>query len=254
MQTVVLGFRTDIFRDRRVVFAAGLVVGCLATGWLSPIVSRVHISLDGPAVEVYEDAAEDAEAFLANEDLGRIDEAELAAFDVVEVENPEIPDGIPSDLKRPAKRAKERLAKPRPAKASTVSASAAPAVLLSASERALDSRRQAYIQQYGAIARASSNSKVPASYLLAYALVKGGSEYALKANNHFDIRCTSRSCPDGHCLRSDQADQHKWFFTRYKSAADSYVAQAKFLSKKSLPTIPAVDRVIQIYHLQNLDK
>lgn len=241
--------------DRRVVFAAGLVSGCLLTGWVAPILDRVHISLDGPERVVYGDFEAEDEAVLADESLGRLSEDELAALDVVEVSDPEVPAGVPSGLSKPAKRAKRReVAKPaQPASMGIIQAKVE-RVVMTEKEQEKDAYRSAYIWQYAPVARAASTSKVPASYLLACALVKGGSEYSLKANNHFDVRCNSRRCADGHCLRSDADDQHKWFFTRYKSAADSYKAQAKALGGKRLPESAEIDRIIKIYSLQNLDK
>lgn len=246
------------FIDRRVVFAGGLAVGYALSAWVAPVLSRVHISFDGPEpVSVYdeEQEREREEALQAVEDLGRIPDDELAQLDVIETGEGSL-SSVPEKLKRPAKRAKEKTAaaKPRP-----VEAAAKPAVVLTAEEERLNGRRLEYIERHHGDAEAASavvGGRVKASYLLALALTKGGSEYALKANNHFDLRCLSKTCPEGHCLRSDADDQHKWFFTRYRSAAESYKAQAKALasSKNSLPMSPAMDRLIKIYSLQNFDR
>jgi len=248
MQDIQFRLRIAL-KDRRVVFTSGLVVGCLLTGLVAPILDRVHISFDGPETVVYGDYVAEDEAMLAREDLGRLSEEELTALDVVEVSDPQI-DGFSASLKEPAKRAKKRAAKPAVASATVAPVSS---IVLTAKERELDPARRAYIASFSSVARKAATSNAPASFLLAAALVNGGSEYALKANNHFDKRCMSKTCPEGHCLRSDQYNQHKWFFTRYKSAADSYVAYAKSF-KSSAPVSPAIDRVILIYSLKNLDK
>lgn len=140
-----------------------------------------------------------------------------------------------------------RRAKPK------VVAAKVPVVEMTASERDLNAKRLDYIRRYSDVARGAASRKVPASYLLARALVDGGSEYAHKANNHFDVRCTSTTCPEGHCLRSDHPDQHKWFFTKYKTVAASYAAKAKSVDFVNLQD-PAVARVISLYNLKRFDK
>jgi hypothetical protein len=125
--------------------------------------------------------------------------------------------------------------------------------VLTDAERAVDEYRRGYIDQFGSVARDASTDRVPASYLIALALLNGGSEYALRANNHFDVRCTSKSCAEGHCLRSDHPDQHKVFFTRYKSAAASFAAKAKSVDFVNFQD-PSVARVVSLYNLKRFDQ
>lgn len=221
--------------NTKTAFAAG-VIACELVHLLFGLLSMVHITIERPGSDSVSYAIPVHYSYPAPVEEGLSDEEEsaLASLDVVEVERPA----------EPARR-KRSTARPR------VSAPAKP--VLTVAEQAFDAYRIGYISQYGTVARDAATSRVPASYLLALALVNGGSEYAHKANNHFDERCTSRTCPDGHCLRSDTPEQHKWFFTRYKTAAASYAAKARSVDFVNYQD-PAIARVVELYNLRRFDR
>lgn len=75
---------------------------------------------------------------------------------------------------------------------------------------------------------------IPASITLAQGLIEtncGQSSLATKNNNHFGIKCFSRSCGKGHCSNFND-DSHKDFFRIYKSSWESYRAHSKLLKGK----------------------
>lgn len=83
---------------------------------------------------------------------------------------------------------------------------------------------QTEMQQYG----------IPASIKLAQGLLEsksGTSPLATKNNNHFGIKCFSKSCTKGHC-RNFSDDSHKDFFRIYPTAWESYRAHSLFLQGK----------------------
>jgi len=92
--------------------------------------------------------------------------------------------------------------------------------------------RRAYVERYAPIAvREMQSSGIPASITLAQGLlesVAGTSRLALRTNNHFGIKCFSKSCAAGHCRNFDD-DHHKDFFRSYADPAESYRAHSKFL-------------------------
>ncbi|MEL6945214.1 MAG: glucosaminidase domain-containing protein, partial [Bacteroidota bacterium] len=68
----------------------------------------------------------------------------------------------------------------------------------------------------------------------------GESRLAKRNNNHFGIKCFSRTCKKGHCSNFTD-DTHKDFFRIYKSSWDSYRAHSQLLQKaryKKLYKIP----------------
>lgn len=94
-------------------------------------------------------------------------------------------------------------------------------------------RQQAYVREYEAIARAEMRKfGIPASITLAQGLLEsgaGGSRLATQNNNHFGIKCFSKSCKKGHCSNFSD-DSHKDFFRIYASSAESYRAHSDLLS------------------------
>lgn len=96
-------------------------------------------------------------------------------------------------------------------------------------------RQEAYVKQYVSIAQREMQSfGIPASIKLAQALLEsqeGQSKLAQKNNNHFGIKCFSRSCQRGHCSNFTD-DSHKDFFRIYPDAAASYRAHSQFLHKE----------------------
>lgn len=74
---------------------------------------------------------------------------------------------------------------------------------------------------------------IPASIIMAQAIIEsrsGSSILAVKNNNHFGIKCFSKSCPKGHCSNHTD-DHHKDFFRIYKSAQESWREHSNFLMK-----------------------
>lgn len=102
-------------------------------------------------------------------------------------------------------------------------------------ERSLDADRRAYVARFSTLAISEMHLHgIPASITLAQGLLEsaaGRSTLATEANNHFGIKCFSRSCKSGHCMnRTD--DTHKDFFVRYTSAWASFRAHSKLLISK----------------------
>lgn len=89
-----------------------------------------------------------------------------------------------------------------------------------------------YIKRFGPVAvREMKKYGIPASIKLAQGLLEsdvGESRLARTANNHFGIKCFSRSCSKGHCANYTD-DSHKDFFRIYGSAWESYRAHSRFL-------------------------
>ena len=91
-----------------------------------------------------------------------------------------------------------------------------------------------YVSQYKGIALAQMKSDgIPASITLAQGLLESGigeSTLATQNNNHFGLKCFSKSCSKGHCSNHSD-DHHKDFFLIFKSPEESYRAHAKLLKK-----------------------
>lgn len=93
---------------------------------------------------------------------------------------------------------------------------------------------ESYIERYAAIAvQEMKKFGVPASITLAQGLLEsnaGASRLARQNNNHFGIKCFSKSCRPGHCSNFTD-DTHKDFFRKYKNAWESYRAHSLFLKR-----------------------
>ncbi len=91
-----------------------------------------------------------------------------------------------------------------------------------------------YIERFSKVAVAEMDKYgIPASITMAQAIVEsrsGTSVLAVKNNNHFGIKCFSKTCPKGHCSCYTD-DHHKDFFFIYGSAAESFRAHSQFLMK-----------------------
>jgi len=91
-----------------------------------------------------------------------------------------------------------------------------------------------YLKRYSDIAVQEMNRYgIPASITLAQGLLEsnaGDSRLAVDANNHFGIKCFSRSCTKGHCKNYTDAT-HKDFFRVYKNVWESYRAHSLFLQR-----------------------
>ena len=82
-----------------------------------------------------------------------------------------------------------------------------------------------------AAVREMHSYSIPASITLAQGLLEsnaGSSNLANKANNHFGIKCFSKTCKNGHCMNATD-DTHKDFFRIYANADQSYRAHSEFL-------------------------
>lgn len=76
---------------------------------------------------------------------------------------------------------------------------------------------------------------IPASITMAQAIVEsrsGSSILAVRNNNHFGIKCFSKSCPKGHCSNHTD-DHHKDFFRIYRGPQESWREHSNFLMKNS---------------------
>ncbi len=91
-----------------------------------------------------------------------------------------------------------------------------------------------YIERFAPVAVAEMDRcGIPASISMAQAIIEsrsGSSVLSIKNNNHFGIKCFSRTCPPGHCTNYTD-DHHKDFFIKYKDAESSWQAHSQFLLK-----------------------
>ena len=74
---------------------------------------------------------------------------------------------------------------------------------------------------------------IPASITLAQGLLEsnvGESKLAVRNNNHFGIKCFSKTCKKGHCSNFED-DTHKDFFRIFSSPEESFKAHSQILQK-----------------------
>lgn len=99
-------------------------------------------------------------------------------------------------------------------------------------EKSVDAIRREYIDKYKAVAQAEQRKfGIPASITLAQGLLESGAgngKLVKDTNNHFGIKCISKTCKRGHC-KNFTDDTHKDFFICYKSGWESYREHSKFL-------------------------
>jgi len=106
-------------------------------------------------------------------------------------------------------------------------------VFESASKRQSKRQKQlTYVQRFADIAKAEQTKfGIPASITLAQGLLEsdaGESPLSEQANNHFGIKCFSRTCGRGHC-RNFTDDSHKDFFRVFPSAWESFRSHSMLL-------------------------
>jgi hypothetical protein len=93
-------------------------------------------------------------------------------------------------------------------------------------------KQLAYVHRFATVAQEEMKRfGIPASITLAQGLLEtnaGESPLATRNNNHFGIKCFSRTCEKGHCSNFED-DTHKDFFRNYDSAWESYRAHSLFL-------------------------
>jgi flagellum-specific peptidoglycan hydrolase FlgJ len=103
-----------------------------------------------------------------------------------------------------------------------------------------DKKVKAYIRRFAKVAQAESKKYgIPASVKMAQAIVEssaGSSKLATRNNNHFGIKCFSKSCGQGHCSNFSD-DHHKDFFRIYDSAWESWRAHSNLLSSKKYKSL-----------------
>jgi flagellum-specific peptidoglycan hydrolase FlgJ len=103
-------------------------------------------------------------------------------------------------------------------------------------EELRDVNVRSYINSFSQVAITEMDKfGIPASVTMAQAIIEsrsGTSVLAVKNNNHFGIKCFSKTCPKGHC-NNHTDDHHKDFFRNYKSANESWRAHSDFLMKYS---------------------
>jgi hypothetical protein len=99
-------------------------------------------------------------------------------------------------------------------------------------DKAETRRVKAYIRRFKDIAvQEQEKFGIPASIKMAQAILEsqaGKSRLARQTNNHFGIKCFSRTCKKGHCSNFGD-DTHKDFFRNYNSAWESWRAHSNFL-------------------------
>lgn len=93
-----------------------------------------------------------------------------------------------------------------------------------------------YIQKYKGEARKHQRQYgIPASIKMAQAIVEsasGNSGLARENNNHFGVKCFSRTCGKGHCTNKYD-DHHKDFFRKYQDPAESWKDHSEKLKNNS---------------------
>ena len=93
--------------------------------------------------------------------------------------------------------------------------------------------REQYIEEYAELAmKEMARTGIPASITLAQGCLEsdnGNSRLAVKANNHFGIKCHDWN---GQTIYHDD-DKRNECFRKYKSAYDSYMDHSEFLTTKS---------------------
>lgn len=92
---------------------------------------------------------------------------------------------------------------------------------------------QAYIKRFKATAISEMKKYgIPASITLAQGILEsnvGISRLADENNNHFGLKCFSKSCGKGHCSNYHD-DGHKDFFRKFDTAWESYRAHSLLLT------------------------
>lgn len=116
------------------------------------------------------------------------------------------------------------------------------------SAKAVKRRKQLkYVERFAEVAQTEMGKYgIPASITLAQGLLEsnaGESPLATRNNNHFGIKCFSRSCKKGHCTNFTD-DSHKDFFRKYNNAWESYRAHSYLLR---------ADRYKPLYKLGSTD-
>ncbi|MFT5168122.1 MAG: flagellum-specific peptidoglycan hydrolase FlgJ [Saprospiraceae bacterium] len=96
-------------------------------------------------------------------------------------------------------------------------------------------KQLAYVNRFKDVARSEMNKfGIPASIILAQGLIEsnaGESRLSKENNNHFGMKCFSKSCKKGHCANFTD-DSHKDFFRKYDTSWESFRSHSNLLSGK----------------------
>ena len=99
-------------------------------------------------------------------------------------------------------------------------------------DNAKDRKIKAYVRRFKDVAIAEKEKYgIPASVKMAQAIVEsnaGQSSLSTKNNNHFGIKCFSKTCKKGHCSNFGD-DSHKDFFRKYDSSWESWRAHSQMI-------------------------
>ena len=92
---------------------------------------------------------------------------------------------------------------------------------------------QEYIKKYARYAvECQRMYGVPASISLAQGIIEsrsGNSKLARRNNNHFGIKCFSKTCKPGHCTNHTD-DSHKDFFKKFNTVRESWLDHGRHIS------------------------
>lgn len=96
-------------------------------------------------------------------------------------------------------------------------------------------RQGAYVKRFAQVARSEMKRYgIPASITLAQGLIEsnaGDSRLSRENNNHFGMKCFSKTCSKNHCSNFTD-DSHKDFFRKYTNAWESFRAHSLMLQGK----------------------
>ncbi len=92
---------------------------------------------------------------------------------------------------------------------------------------------KAYVRRFRKVAKVEMEKYgIPASVKMAQAILEsnaGRSLLSTKNNNHFGMKCFSRTCKKGHCSNFGD-DSHKDFFRKYNTAWESWRSHSKLIA------------------------
>ena len=106
-------------------------------------------------------------------------------------------------------------------------------------------KQLAYVDKYLTVAQDEmTRYGIPVSITLAQGLIEsncGESRLSVQNNNHFGIKCFSKTCRKGHCSNFTD-DSHKDFFRKYGSAKESFRSHSSLLQSKRYRKLYTLDR------------
>lgn len=121
-------------------------------------------------------------------------------------------------------------------------------------DKAIRDLRIGYINRFHKVAMSEYYKfGIPASIILAQGLIEtqnGTSRLLLATNNHFGIKCFSKSCRAGHCSNHSD-DSHKDFFRVYPSAWESFRSHSILLSSSRYKSLKWKDYKAWAWGLKN---